>query len=82
MFVMMLAEVLFPILTDWGLPVRKSRSQSQMVECRQQYRQLLGEFVEDDFVEGGTVVHKEHPDVGVFIFLVGEGIVENRSNSI
>ena len=34
MFVMMLAEVLFPILTDWGLPVRKSWSQSQMVGCR------------------------------------------------
>ena len=31
MLVMVLAEALFPILTDWGLPVRKSRSQSQMV---------------------------------------------------
>ena len=31
LFVMMLAEVLIPILTVWGLPVRKSRSQSQIV---------------------------------------------------
>ena len=48
MFVMMLAEVLFPILTDWGLPVRKFRRKSQMVGCRQ--------FVRGDCVEGGAVV--------------------------
>ena len=29
MLVIIVAEVLFPILTDCGLPVRKSRSQSQ-----------------------------------------------------
>ncbi|CAL8294796.1 unnamed protein product [Arctogadus glacialis] len=54
MFVMMLAEVLFPILTDWGLPVRKSWSQSQMVVCRPSVDSLL----------------------------MGEGIVENSSDSI
>ena len=46
----------------------KSYFQSQMVVCRQ--------FVRGDCVEGGAVVHKERPDVGVFIFQVGEGIVE------
>ena len=33
-FQMMLADVLFPILTYWGLPIRKFWSQSQMVGCR------------------------------------------------
>lgn len=28
-FVIMLAEALLLVLTDWGVPVRKSRSQSQ-----------------------------------------------------
>jgi len=31
---MIVAEVLLPILTDWGLPIRKSRSQSQRVGFR------------------------------------------------
>ena len=36
----------------------------------------------DDCIEGGAVIHKERPDVGVFIFQMGEGIVENSSDSI
>ena len=42
---------------------------------------VAGEFVGDDCVEGGAVVHKEHLDIGVFIFPVGEGIVEHSSDS-
>ena len=80
MFVIMLTEVLFPILTDWGLSVRKFRSQSQILGCRPSV--VVGEFVGDDCVEDGAVVHTEHTDAGVFIFQVGEGIVENRSDNI
>ncbi len=72
MFVMMVSEVLFPILTDCGLPVKKSRSQSQFV----------GEFMENDRVEGGTVVDKEHPDVGVLIFQLRAGNMEGSSNGV
>ena len=36
----------------------------------------------DDCVYCGAVVHKERPDVGVFIFQVGEEIVANSSDSI
>ena len=35
----------------------------------------------DDCVEVGAVIHKEHTDAGVFIFQVGEGIVENSESS-
>ncbi len=31
----------------------------------------------DDRVEGGTVVDKEHPDVGVLTFQVREGNMED-----
>lgn len=34
--------------------------------------QLVVKFVGDDRVKGGAVVHKEHPDVGVFS-IVEEG---------
>lgn len=44
--------------------------------------QLVVKFVGDDRVEGGAVVHKEHPDVGVFIFQVGQGIVEEGCDGI
>lgn len=33
-FVIMLAEALLLVLTDWGVPVRKSWSQSQELGCR------------------------------------------------
>ena len=33
-FVIMLAEVLLPILTDWGLPKVKKSRRSQRVGCR------------------------------------------------
>ncbi len=39
-------------------------------------KKFVGELVGDDRVESGAVVHKEHPDVGVFLFQVGEGIME------
>ena len=45
-------------------------------------RQFVGEFVGDDSIEGRAVVHKEHPDVGVFVFQMGEGIVESSSDSV
>ncbi len=35
-------------------------------------KQFVGEFMGYDHVEGGTVVNKEHPDVGVLIFQVRE----------
>ena len=31
-------------------------------------RQFMGELVGDDRVDGGAVINKEHPDVGVFVF--------------
>ena len=52
-----------------------------MAGCRQ-CRQFVNEFAGEDCIEGRPVVHKEHPDVGVFIFQVGEGVVENSSNSV
>lgn len=61
-------EVMFPILTDW--------SQSQMLGCRPSVDSLYG----FDCVEGGALIHKEPPDVGVLIFQVEEGIVENSSD--
>ena len=49
--VVMLADVLFPIMTDWGLPVRKSRRLSQMVQWRPSVDSL--------WVCGGRTVLKE-----------------------
>lgn len=37
----------------------------------------MGELMGDDRVESGVVVHKEHPDVGVFISQVTEGDVKS-----
>ena len=42
----------------------------------------MDEFVGDDCVESGAVVYKECPNVGVFVFQVGEGIVEDGSDSV
>ncbi len=81
MFVMVLAEVLLPILTDWGLPVRKSRSQSQRVGCKPSVDSLWVSLW-GMTIESGAVVHKEHPDVGVFVFQVGEGIMEGSSDDV
>ena len=38
-------------------------------------------FVGGDCIEGGAVAHNERPDVGVFIFQMGEGIVEKSNES-
>ena len=68
------AEVLFSILTDWGLlsgGLGASHRWWGWLMVQTECRQLVGEFVEDDS-EGGAVVHKERLDVGVFIFQVGE----------
>lgn len=43
-------------------------------------RQFVGVYVGFDCVEGGALIHKEPPDVGVLIFQVEEGIVENSSD--
>ena len=42
----------------------------------------MGELVGDDPIEGGAIVHEQCPDVRVFISHVGEGIVENCSDSV
>ncbi len=42
----------------------------------------MGQFTGDDLVEGGVVVDKEHPDVGVLIFQVREGNMESSSNGV
>ena len=42
----------------------------------------MGKFVGDNRVEGRAVVYKEHPDVGVFIFQVGEGDVKGGSDGV
>ena len=39
-------------------------------------------FVGGDHIEGGTVVNKEYPDVGVFVFQVGKGVLEGGRNGI
>ena len=44
--------------------------------------QFVDEFVGDDCVESRAVVYKERPNVGVFVFQVGEGIVEDGSDSV
>lgn len=45
-------------------------------------RQFMGEFVGDDRVESEAVVYKESPNVRVFVFQMGEGIMEDRSGSV
>ncbi len=41
-------------------------------------KQFVGEFMGDDRVEGGAVVNKEHPNVGVLIFQVREGNIQSK----
>ena len=55
--VIMLAVGLLPILTGWGLSVKKSSS--QCVDS-------LWASSEDDRIEGDAAVHKKHPHVGVY----------------
>lgn len=42
----------------------------------------MGELMGDDRVESGAVVHKEHPDVGVFISQVTEGGVKSGGDGV
>ena len=42
----------------------------------------MGESMGDDRIKSGAVVYKERPDVGVFVFQVGEGIMEDSSDSV
>lgn len=42
----------------------------------------MGELMGNDCDESGVVVHKEHPDVGVFISQVTEGDVKSRGNGV
>lgn len=58
MCVIMLTVDLLPILTDWGLPVKMSRSQ-----CVDSLWVSLG----DDCIKGDAAVHKNHLNVGIFI---------------
>lgn len=44
--------------------------------------QFVSEFVGDDRIKGRGLVNKEHPDLGVFVFQVGGGIVEDSSYSV
>lgn len=74
-FITMLFEVRFPILTDCGLPVRKSDSHSQSVELSPKLNSFFSELVVDDCIKGGDVVDKEHPDIGILVLQVGKGNV-------
>lgn len=67
MFVRMVAEVLLPILTDWGLPVK---DQELVAECglQSKCRQFVGEFVGDDCIKSRALSQMS--------LLVGGGLID------
>ena len=75
-------EVLFPIRTVWGLPVRKSRIQLQRDVFRPSKLSFLVKVLGDDCVKCWTEVYEQHSDISVLLIQMGDCLVEVGGDGI
>ncbi len=75
-------DVLLPILTTWLLPVRKSRIQLHRDLFSPRVWSFANQCGRHYGVKCWTIIHEQHPHIGVLIFQVGESSAQGEGNSI
>ncbi len=75
-------EVLLPILTTWLLPVRKSRIQLHRDLFSPRVWSFSTSVAGTMVLKCWTIIHEQHPYIGVLIFQVGESSVQGEGNSV
>ncbi len=75
-------ELLLYILTTWLLPVRKSRIQLHRDLFSPRVWSFANQCGKHYGVKCWTIIHEQHPHIGVLIFQVGESSAQGEGNSI